>query len=66
MPWRLRKEGKKEIRIQTEDQKIVHMALGYMPLKQNSSFENASFKTVFENNFSNLLSDLVTFSSDTM
>ena len=40
--------GKKETRIQTEDQKIVHMALGNMPLKQNFSFENASFKTVLK------------------
>ena len=50
--------------IQRENQKIVHMALGNIPLKQKLSFENASFKTV-ENNFSNILSDLVTFSSDT-
>ena len=40
--------GKNEIRIQTEDQKVVHMASGNMPLKQNFSFENASFKTVLK------------------
>ena len=43
----------------------MRLALGNMPLKQIFSFENASFKTVSENNFSNLLSDPVTFNSDT-
>jgi len=43
-----RDSRKKETRIQTEEEKIVRMALGNMPLKQIFSFENASFKTVLK------------------
>ena len=44
---------------------MVRMALGNMSLKQIFSLEKCFFKNRFENNFSNPLSDLVTFSSDT-
>ena len=44
-----RDSRKKETRIQTEDQKIVHMALGNMPfVKQNFSLEKCFFVNVLK------------------
>ena len=44
---------------------MFHMALENMFFKNRLSFENTFFLKAFENNFQNLLADLVTFNSDT-